>query len=132
MESYGQPELLEKEQYETECKSYFHLNKHTTDELRKTLNELGTDFMDIGKIGLFKDNKIIIEILLTDGEHCSQIKMNKEDFRISHSIDDFVLELDVKLLMMRIGGVSNSRILRAFAKDEIRFTLYDNDEFDMG
>ena len=132
MESYGQPELLEKEQYETECKSYFHLNKHTTGELRKTLNELGTDFMDIGKIGLFKDNKIIIEILLTDGEHCSQIKMNKEDFRISHSIDDFVLDLDVKLLMMRIGGVSNSRILRAFAKDEIRFTLYDDDDFDMG
>ena len=132
MESYGQPELLEKEQYETECKSYFHLNKHTTGELRKTLNELGTDFMDIGKIGLFKDNKIIIEILLTDGEHCSQIKMNKEDFRISHSIDDFVLDLDVKLLMMRIGGVSNSRILRAFAEDEIRFTLYDDDDFDMG
>ena len=58
--------------------------------------------------------------------------MNKEDFRISHSIDDFVLDLDVKLLMMRIGGVRNSRILRAFAKEEMKFVLYNDDDFDMG
>lgn len=132
METIPAPELLEKEKYETQYKCYFHLNKHITNELRKTLNELGKDYMDIGKIGMFKNDQIIIEILLTDGEHCSQIKMNKEDFRISHSIDDFVLDLDVNLLMMRIGGVRNSRALRSIAKEEMKFVLYNDDEFDMG
>lgn len=131
MESYGQPELLEKEEYE-KYKCYFHVTKNATDYLRDTLNSLGSNFIDVGIIAMLKNKEVIIEIPLTDGENCSQIKMNKEDFRICHSVDDFVLELDVKLLMMRIGGVSNSKILKAFKKGEFRFILDEDDDFDVG
>ena len=131
MESYGQPELLEKEEYE-KYKCYFHVTKNATDELRNTLNSLGSDFIDVGVIAMLKNEEVVIEIPLIDGENCSQIKMKKEDFRISHSVDDFVLELDVKLLMMRIGGVSNSKILKAFKKGEFRFILDEDDDFDVG
>ena len=33
---------------------------------------------------------------------------------------------------MRIGGVRNSRALRSIAKEEMKFVLYNDDEFDMG
>ncbi len=131
MESYGQPELLEKKEYETH-KCYFHLSKDATSKLRENLNELGEKLMDAGIIAMLKNGEVVIEIPLNDGKNCCQLKMNKEDFRISHSIDDFVIKLDVNFLMMRIGGVTNSKILRAFKKDEVRFILDQDDDFDLG
>ena len=131
MDSYGHTELLEKEEYE-KYKSYFHINKYGTNKLRESLKRLGENYMDFGKIGMLKDNQIIIEIPLNDGKNCLQVKMDEKDFEISHSVDDFVLDLEVSFLMMRIGGISNSRILTAFPKDNIRFILDEKDDFNVG
>ena len=77
------------------------VNKYGTNKLRESLKRLGENYMDFGKIGMLKDNQIIIEIPLNDGKNCLQVKMDEKDFEISHSIDDFVLDLEVSFLMMR-------------------------------
>ena len=131
MEYYEQPELLEKEEYE-KYKCYFHMTKKATDQLRKTLNTLGSSLMDVGVIAMLKNGEVVIEIPLTDDKNCSQTIMKKEDFKINHSIDEVVLKLDVILLRMRIGGVNLSKNLKTFSKDEFRFIVDEDGDFDMG
>ena len=130
MDKYGKPELLSKEEYEKFI-SYIHLTKNTTSYIRDRLNRLENFYHNEGIIGIMSEGKLIIEILLLDNKNLLQLILDKNngDFKIFHSSNlKIILPLDVRFLMMRIGGVSNNNILTAFAKDEIRFMVYKSDE----
>lgn len=133
MESQDTPEVLQKDDYE-EYTSYVHLTKESTKSLRDSLKKLGDSYINLGRIGIMTDKFLVIEIPVGDDKNCMQITMKEDegDFKIFHSLENKILELDVNLLMMRIGGVSNSNILTSFPKNEIRFLIDDDDKIIFG
>ena len=131
MDSYGEPELLDMNEYE-KYDIYVHLSEKATTYLREKLSILDEEtWHNECAGGAYIDKKIVVfEIPNKQMTHCQQIILKEADgdFRIFHAKEDTTFDMDVLFMSIRVGGIKMEGCPTAFLKKEVRLFSYDDDD----